>query len=314
MKNAIALATLGLALASGAATPAQAASFDGGLSPAGIAAAMRPLKLPPGVQRQADIAYGPEARQRFDVYLPARPVRGAPVIVMVHGGAWMIGNKGLPQVVENKVAHWVTQGAIFVSLNYRLVPQVTPVQQADDVAQALAEVQALAASWGGDPDRVVLMGHSAGAHLVALVSASPAFAQRAGARPWLGTVGLDSAALNLTTLMRAPHARFYDKVFGGDPSAWRAASPADSLAPGGPPMLLVCSMQRTDRSCAQSAAFAAQANARGVGATVSEQNLSHGEVNAMLGLPHSETDAVDAFLASVGFSSKGPSSVSSTPR
>jgi acetyl esterase/lipase len=315
MKNAIALSTLALALAWGAAARARAGeTFDGGLSPAGIAAAMRPLKLPPGVQRQTDIAYGPEARQRLDAYLPARLVRGAPIIVMVHGGAWMIGNKGLPQVVENKVAHWVTQGVIFVSINYRLVPQVTPVQQADDVAQALSEVQALATSWGGDPDRIVLMGHSAGAHLVALVSAAPVFAQRAAARPWLGTVVLDSAALNLTVLMRAPHARFYDKVFGGDPSAWRAASPADSLAPGGPPMLLVCSMQRADRSCAQSAAFAAQADARGVRATVSEQNLSHGEVNAVLGLPNSETGAVDAFLAWVGFSSKGPSSASSTPR
>ena len=302
MKKAIALSTLALALASGAATRARAAeAFDGGLSPAGIAAAMRPVKLPPGVQRQTDIAYGPEARQRFDVYLPARPMRGAPVIVMVHGGAWMIGNKALPQVVENKVAHWVASGgAIFVSLNYRLVPQATPVEQADDVARALAKVQALAPSWGGDPARVALMGHSAGAHLVALVSASPAFAQRAGAQPWLGTVVLDSAALNLTGLMRGQHARFYDRVFGSDPALWAAASPIDQLVAGARPMLLVCSTQRADRSCAQSAAFAARATALGGRATVSAQNLSHGEINATLGLPGSETDAVDAFLASLG--------------
>ena len=296
MKKAL-IASLWLGAAG--AVSAQAAGFDGATSAGGIAAALRPLRLPPDVRRITDIAYGPEVRQRFDLYLPPHP-QHAPVIVMAHGGAWMIGNKALPQVVENKVAHWVTQGAIFVSINYRLVPQVTPVDQADDVARALAKVQSLAASWGGDPDRVVLMGHSAGAHLVALVGASPAFAQRAGARPWLGTVVLDSAALNLATLMRAPHARFYDRVFGADPQAWAAASPADSLMAGGPPMLLICSTQRPDHSCAQSASFAAAANARGVRASVSPQNLSHGEVNADLGLPGAETEAVDAFLVSIG--------------
>jgi arylformamidase len=209
----------------------------------------------------------------------------------------------MPQVVENKVAHWVTQGAIFVSIDYRLIPQVGPIEQADDVAHALAKVQALAPSWGGDPDRVVLMGHSAGAHLVALVSASPAFAQRAGARPWLGTVVLDSAALNLAALMRVPHARFYDRVFGRDPEAWRTVSPFEALGSGAlgvPPMLLVCSTQRRDGACAQAGEFAARAQAHGARASVSEQNLSHAEVNATLGLPGSETEAVDAFFASLG--------------
>lgn len=279
------------------AVPADA--FDDGLSRAGIADDQRPLRLPDGIQRSSDIAYGTEARQRFDVYLPAH-ARRAPIIVMVHGGAWMIGNKSLPQVVENKVAHWVTRGAILVSINYRLVPRVHPAEQADDVAHALAKVQALAPAWGGDPDRVVLMGHSAGAHLVALVGASPLRAQRAGARPWLGTVALDSAALNLTGLMHQPHARFYDRAFGTDPAQWPDVSPIDALAAGAPPMLLVCSTQRPDHSCAQSAAFAARANARGVRASVSAQDLSHREVNATLGLPGSETEAVDAFLASIG--------------
>lgn len=312
-----AIAALMLAMAGAAG--AQAERFDGGLSASGIAAAMRPLRLPPEVRRLTDVAYGPEMRQRFDVYLPRSGPpwpRGAPIIVMVHGGAWMIGNKALPQVVENKVAHWVTrhagQGAIFVSINYRLVPQVTPLQQADDVARAIAKVQALAESWGGDPDRVVLMGHSAGAHLVALVSASPVFAQRAGAKPWRGTVVLDSAALNLVSLMSAPHARFYDRVFGNDPALWQAASPYYSVEAGGPPMLLVCSTQRPDRSCEQSATFAARASARGLRVSVSAQNLSHGEVNFNLGLPGDETDTVDAFLASIGVSWKDPSSASST--
>lgn len=282
------------------ATPAVAADRDG-LFP-GVVAGMKPLRVPAGVRRIADIAYGPDARQRFDVYLPETPLPlQTPVIVMVHGGAWMIGNKALPQVVENKAARWVTRGAVLVSVNYRLVPQVGPLEQADDVAHALAEVQRLAPSWGADPARVVLMGHSAGAHLVALLGASPARAQRAGAQPWLGSVVLDSAALNLNALMRQSHARFYDRVFGNDPALWLAASPTEALTAGAPPMLLVCSTQRADGSCRQSQDFAARANARGVRASVSEQDLSHLEVNATLGLPGAETDAVQAFFDAIGW-------------
>jgi acetyl esterase/lipase len=294
---------LGSVLATTTAPPA-AARDGSGLFP-GATAAMKPLHLPAGVRRIADVAYGPDVRQRFDVYLPEAPLPPhAPVIVMVHGGAWMIGNKAMPQVVENKAARWVTRGAVLVSVGYRLVPQVGPLDEADDVAHALAKVQELAPTWGADPQRLVLMGHSAGAHLVALVSASPTFAQRAGAQPWLGTVVLDSAALNLPALMQSRHARFYDRVFGSDPALWRAASPTDALTAGAPPMLLVCSTQRADGSCAQSQRFAAQANARGVRASVSEQDLSHLHVNDTLGLPGSETDAVQAFFDSIGLGAR----------
>ena len=232
-----------------AALPAPAR--DGAGLFTGVAAGIQPLHLPAGVRRIADVAYGTDPRQRFDVYLPEAPLAAnAPLIVMVHGGAWMIGNKAMPQVVENKAARWVTRGAVLVSVNYRLVPQVGPLDEADDVVHALAKVQQLAPSWGADPQRLVLMGHSAGAHLVALLGASPSLAQRAGATAWLGTVALDSAALNLPALMQQRHARFYDRVFGSDPALWRAASPYDALGAGAPPLLLVCSTQRGDGSCA----------------------------------------------------------------
>ena len=291
---------IGLLLCSAAAS----ARDGSGVFP-GVFAGMKPLQVPAGVRRIADVAYGADARQRFDVYVPEAPLTArAPVIVMVHGGAWMVGNKGLPQVVENKAVRCVTRGAILVSVGYRLVPQVGPLEQAGDVAHALATVQQLAPSWGADPARVVLMGHSAGAHLVALVGASPVIAQRAGALPWLGTVALDSAALDLSALMQTQHARFYGRVFGSDPALWHAASPTDVLAAGAPPMLLVCSTQRADGSCAQSQRFAAHANANGVRATVVEQDLSHLEVNATLGLPGAETDAVQAFFDAIGLGAR----------
>jgi acetyl esterase/lipase len=256
-------------------------------------------QAPLDVRRLTDIPYGPDARQRMDVYLPPN-AHAAPVLVMVHGGAWMFGSKAAASVVDTKVAHWVRdQGFILVSVDYRFVPQVDPLQQAQDVARALATAQASAASWGGDAAKFVLMGHSAGAHLVALVSASPTIAREQGARPWLGTVVLDSAAVDTTALMQRRHLAFYDRVFGSDPAYWRTVSPADTLAPGTPPVLLVCSTQRRDGSCAQAKQFAARVASISGHAELLPQDLSHAQIDAELGLPGAYTAAVDTFIRSL---------------
>ncbi|SEK34386.1 Acetyl esterase/lipase [Variovorax sp. YR750] len=255
---------------------------------------------PAGVRVLADQPYGPDPRQRMDVYLPPNPQQGAPVLVMVHGGAWMFGDKAAASVVSQKVEHWVRgQGFILVSVSYRFVPQVDVMQQAQDVARAVATAQASAPSWGGDAGRFVLMGHSAGAHLVALLSASPSIARQQGARPWLGTVALDSAALDTAALMQRRHMPFYDRVFGSDPAFWRSVSPTDTLAPGAPPMLLVCSTQRRDGSCTQARQFATRITATGGRAEVAPEDLSHAQINAELGLPGAYTTAVDAFIRSL---------------
>ena len=175
------------------------------------------MSLPTGVRLVRDVPYGKDSRQRMDVYLPQQAV-GAPVIFMVHGGAWCLGDKASQSVVENKVARWVTKGFIFISTNYRLLPKTAPLQQAEDIASALVTAQGKSASWGGDPLKFILMGHSAGAHLVALLAASPTMALKLGARPWLGTILLDSAALDVVKIMEAKHAGFYDRAFGSDPA------------------------------------------------------------------------------------------------
>jgi acetyl esterase/lipase len=250
------------------------------------------------VRKLDDLAYGPSAKQRLDVYLPPGAGR-APILVMVHGGAWMFGDKGSRGVVGAKVEHWVMNGWILVSVNNRLLPEATPLEQADDVAHALAFVQSRAAAWGGDATRIVLMGHSAGAHLVALLSAQPSLAANAGASRWAGTVVLDSAALDLETLMRQPHARFYDRVFGADVESWRATSPTARLGADAVPMLLVCSTLRFDDSCGQSERFSARVNGRGATARVHREALTHGAIDLELGRPGSYTDDVDAFIGGV---------------
>lgn len=258
------------------------------------------VSLPTGVRLVRDMPYGKDGQQRMDVYLPRQPA-GAPVIFMVHGGAWRVGDKGARTVVENKVARWVSRGFVFISANYRLLPKTAPVEQAQDIARALATAQGKAASWGGDPAKFIVMGHSAGAHLVSLLAASPAEALKQGARPWLGTVSLDSAALDVVKIMEAKHARFYDRAFGSDPAYWRAASPFHVLSKTATPFLAVCSVRRAD-SCLQASRFVAKAASLNVRANVLEQDLSHKDINQQLGVGGSYTDAVELFMGALDVS------------
>lgn len=266
---------------------AAAAAQDGEMDEDG-----RPGKsasLPAGVSLVRDVAYGSDRRQRFDVYLPAKAA-GAPVLFMVHGGGWRTGDKAMAGVVDNKVARWATQGFIVISTNYRLLPQADVATQLADVRLALSTAQEKAALWGGDGRKFILMGHSAGAHLVSLLaSAAPP------GTPWLGTVALDSAAFDVETIMQQRHMRLYDQAFGGDPAVWRAASPYAALAGQGAPMLAVCSSRRDD-SCAQAQRYAAKAAAMGRKVQVLPQDLSHKQINHELGLAGPYTEAVDAFV------------------
>jgi len=261
-------------------------------------AQMAHVPPPAGTRIEREIAYGADPAQRLDLYRPAQ-AEGAPILVMVHGGGWQRGDKGNPGVVDNKVNHWISKGYIFVSTNYRMVPQADPIAQAGDVAQAVAYVQAHAMEWGGNPVRVVLMGHSAGAHLVALLAAAPEIATRAGVQPWLGTIALDSGAYNVVDIMRRPHLELYDRAFGTDEQLWQAASPTLRLAAVPAPLLLVCSIRRTD-SCPPTEAFAEKVRSLKGRAEVAPVDLSHGKINHLLGTAGDYTATVDTFLQSLG--------------
>jgi arylformamidase len=261
------------------------------------------IALPAGIRVVRDFPYGKDSQQRMDIYLPAQ-VSGAPVIFMVHGGAWRLGDKGAKGVVENKVNRWVNKGFIFISANYRLLPKTAPLQQAQDIASALATAQNKATSWGGDSTKFILMGHSAGAHLVALLTASPELALNAGAKPWLGSVLLDSAALNVVKIMEAKHARFYDRAFGSDATYWRAVSPYDVITESAPPFLAVCSLLR-DESCQQADQFTFKARSLKVRASILKENMSHMEINKQLGIESDYTNTVESFMRTLDESVMG---------
>ncbi|MBH2043317.1 MAG: alpha/beta hydrolase [Comamonadaceae bacterium] len=272
-------------------------------------AAVTEAALPGGVQRIADVPYGVDPAQRMDVYVPTSPATGtnrlvasavrAPVIFMVHGGGWRHGDKAMGRVVQEKVARWVPRGFVLISVNYRLLPETPVDQQERDVQAALMAAQQRATTWGADPSRFILMGHSAGAHLAALLNARAPQALREGAWPWLGTVVLDSAVMNVPAYMRAPHMPLYDDAFGADPAYWRALSPLHQWTAGAPAVQMVCSTERADQPCHQAEALARHVHSLGGRAEVLPQDLGHGEINAQLGLESGYTRAVEAFMGSL---------------
>jgi acetyl esterase/lipase len=145
-------------------------------------------------RRHADIAYGTHPRQRLDVYVPDAAAGAAtggsrPMVVFWHGGRWSFGDKAKYRFVGAALAEL---GYVAVLPNYRLYPEVKLAGFMDDAARAGRWAAAHAAEFGADADRLYLMGHSAGAHLPALVALDARyFAAAGGAPPHIaGVIGL----------------------------------------------------------------------------------------------------------------------------
>lgn len=246
-------------------------------------------------QDVAEHAYGPDPSQRLDIYHPD-DAKNAPIIVMLHGGGWRFGDKANRHVWENKVAHWVPQGRIFISVNTRLVPDADPVAQTRDLARAMAFIQQNAPAWGGDPNNIILMGHSAGAHVAALLATRNDIRRAADLQPWKGTILLDSASLNVPMIMQDAPSRLHRDAFGTNPAFWRAASPTTHVSRNEGPFLVICATERAT-ACPNARSFGAAVAVNGNSVTILPAALSHMEINAFLGRPNRYTAAVDNWIA-----------------
>lgn len=196
-----------------------------------------------GVIRIADIPYAAEqgvdaARQSLDIYL-ADGLADAPIVLYVHGGGWRWGDK---MGALFKPAALVPEGYLFASMNYRFSPGATLNDMALDVARAAVWVRRHGAGYGGDPARIVLMGHSAGAHLVSVVATNPAFIEEAGGSlsDLSGVIAIDTGMLNVPLRMETAGPSQI-RVFGSDPDAWIPVSPWHHVEEGTgiPPFLLL---------------------------------------------------------------------------
>lgn len=252
------------------------------------------------------LSYGSSADEVYDVW-PAQGVTGpAPLVMFVHGGGWTQGTKD-DATGAYKAPHYTAAGYVFATINYRLVPDVTVEDEAHDVAAALRSLLDHAAELGIDTGRVVIMGHSAGAHLVALVGTDESYLASVGlAETSLrGVVAIDGAAYDVPTQMTqgsVMHDR-YVEAFGTDPARQKALSPTAHVAAPNAPAFLLPHVQRPD-GIAQADELAAALQAAGTPAEEASFPgtglLGHMEINRRLGDPaYAATGVVDAWLAKV---------------
>ncbi|WP_044510426.1 alpha/beta hydrolase [Hymenobacter sp. DG25B] len=181
------------------------------------------------------------AHQQLDVYAPRKqgPAK-RPVVVFIHGGNWNSGSKSQYGFIGRELAR---QGMVAVIVDYRLSPAVQVPAMAADCARAVQWTVAHIAEYNGDPNRIFLMGHSAGGGLAALLATDNTLFTQLGfpTNPVRGAVLNDPAGLDMYDYlkkMQYPGDRQYLKSFGNDPAGWRQVSAMHHVTAASPPFLL----------------------------------------------------------------------------
>lgn len=246
-------------------------------------------------------------RNQLDVY-HFGDQQTRPVLFWVHGGAWAIGDK--TSQLDTKLDWAYEKGYILVATNYRLsdedVPQsdTSRVETPDhiiDVADAFAWTYNNIEQYGGDPNRIVIFGHSAGAHLVALLGADTSLlTSRSLPLDAIKGVGcFDTQAYNVVEMMNDDPSDIYINAFSNDPQKWEAASPQLMLSPTPtlPPYFIITrgSDKRMERADAFHQALLSNGNSSQL---IDASNYSHGKVNDKIGDPKDKKfmDKFETFL------------------
>ena len=182
----------------------------------------------------------------LDVYTPEMS-KNCPVIVFIHWGAWSFGNKGS---LNYKTTVFTKANFVYISINYRLSPDIKHPLHASDVAKAITWIYKHISDYGGDPQNIFLIGHSVGAHLAALIATDERYLGDLGFSTKIirGVIGLDSAAYHLPTLIRSEPENYYlfEMAFGNNLEIWEKASPIYYVEKGKsiPPFLLTYASDR----------------------------------------------------------------------
>ncbi|WP_018618019.1 alpha/beta hydrolase [Spirosoma luteum] len=184
--------------------------------------------------------FDPE-RHILDLYTPSKKSATArPVVVFIHGGSWTSGSKNIYWFIGRRLAK---QGVITAIINYRLAPAVEVPSMASDCARAVQWTKQHIGEYGGDPNRIFVMGHSAGAGLAALLATNNQLFTNLGLarNPVKGVILDDPAGLDMfdyLTKMQYPGDERYLIPYGKNPALWRTVSPMYHVEAGCPPMLI----------------------------------------------------------------------------
>jgi acetyl esterase/lipase len=240
------------------------------------------------------------SRQVLDIFAPA-DLRRTPVVVFVHGGTWMAGDKNFFGLYRGVGRFLARNGVTAVLVNYRLSPQVRHPEHARDVARALAWTFENIDRYGGDPDQVILCGHSAGGHLATLVALDDHFlsdpalkldpARRKKLKAIIGVSGVyripspeefdmmlphivkcfANSSWMESVLLRVGHvANPFSMVFGSDPSILTQASPIQHIHKGLPPFLLLHATAEAPGLAQQAVDFAVELRKAGTNVRLQE--------------------------------------------
>jgi arylformamidase len=246
----------------------------------------------------ADVQYGPtEDYQALDVYSPGDGAKDLPVVFWIHGGGWETGDK---RDVHIKPRAFVERGFVFVSTNYRLWPTVEMEVIVRDVAKALGWVHRNISSYGGDAERIFVMGHSAGAQLAALLCIDDRYLKEASAplASIKGCVPIDGDTYDLPAIIMTAELRQavhglpqpvkgHRIKFGNDPKKHVEFSAVTHVKKdkGIPPFLIIHVAGHPDVT-AQAQRLAASLRAAEVPVQVfAAKDTNHGQLNARLGQP-----------------------------
>jgi acetyl esterase/lipase len=260
------------------------------------------------VKRDIPYANPAHERQVLDVYSP-REAKNLPVVFWIHGGGWQTGDK---KDVQLKPQAFTDKGFVFVSTNYRLLPSVDMATIVRDAAGAVRWVHDHIADYGGDPRRLVIMGHSAGAQLAALVCTDDRYLKAEGVplADVKGCVPVDGDTFDVPAIIETaetrwrvhglPRAKFgHREKFGNDPGKHKDFSAVTHVARGKdiPPFLILHVAGHPDTT-AQAQRLGNVLKEAGVPVTVfGARETTHSKINADLGRPDDPaTKAVFEFL------------------
>ncbi|HEX3998045.1 MAG TPA: alpha/beta hydrolase [Pirellulales bacterium] len=256
----------------------------------------------PAARRDVPYAGTTDAKQTLDIDAPPTG-KDHPIVFWIHGGGWMQGDK---RDVQNKPKAFVDKGFVFVSTNYRLFPNTTIKAMAGDVANAVRWTHDHAREFGGDPNRIFVMGHSAGAQLAALICTDETLLKAEGLPLSIikGCVPVDGdtydLAMQIATVEKKRADRYTWKF--GDEQSRKELSPIEHVAKGKdiPPFLLLCVGGHPETE-PQARRLAKALQEAGVPAkTLSAQNSEHDKLNNGLGLPGDKpTQALFEFVDGV---------------
>jgi arylformamidase len=260
------------------------------------------------VKRDIPYANPAHKRQVLDVYSPAG-AKDLPVVFWIHGGGWQTGDKTDVQIKPK----WFTEkGFVFVSTNYRLLPAVDMGTLVRDVAKAAGWVHKHIAEYGGDPKRMLVMGHSAGAQLAALLCTDERYLKAEGVplTDVKGCVPVDGDTFDIPAIIEVaetrwrvhhlPRAKFgHREKFGNDPAKHKDFSAVTHVAKGkGIPPFLILHVANHPDTTAQARRLGNVLKDAGIPVRVfGARETTHRKLNADLGKPDdAATKALSEFL------------------